>query len=418
VRLKLSSFALLNLLIAATVALLLAPVVWAKPKFEILYAFKCCSQGAGLWSSLIFDKAGNLYGTSSGGGAYGDGTVYELTPKSNGKWSEKVLHSFDFYDDGESPLGAVTFDPAGNLYGTTYDGGAYGGGTAFELTPNSDGNWTETTLYNFCSQGPYCNDGAEAASGVVIDSTGNLYGPALVGGSDGGGVVFDLTMNSTGWTESVLYNFGSQEGDGSLPYAGLIWDAAGNLYGTTENGGTYSAGTVYEMKHSADGWKEHTIYEFKGGKNDGAGPRVGALVFDKSGNLYGTTTGGGTHECFGTGGCGTVYRLTRDPHGYWKDSILYDFVGGRFGDNPGAGVAVDAAGNLYGGTLYGGSGCGLLYELKRHPHGKWKYSIVHTFEGSDGCQPNANMVLDSKGNLYGTTIGGYGPAGVVYEVTP
>lgn len=412
------SFAFIQAFAVIVVALLSLPSAWAKPKYKVLYAFKCCSEAAGLWSSLVFDEAGNLYGTSSGGGAYGDGTVYELMRKSNGKWSETVLHSFDFYDDGGSPLGAVVFDPAGNVYGTTQDGGAYGGGTAFELTPNSDGTWTETTLYGFCSLGGYCKDGAEPVSGVVIDELGNLYGPTLLGGSDDGGAVFELNPSSGTWTETVLYSFGFRKGDGSLPYAGLIWDATGNLYGTTENGGTYSAGTVYEMEHTSGGWKEHTIYEFRGGKSDGAGPRVGALVFDKNGNLYGTTTGGGTHECFGVGGCGTIYKLTRGPHGRWKDRILYDFVGGKFGHNPGAGVAVDAAGNLYGGTIYGGMGCGVLYELKSRTHGKWKYSVIHTFQGSDGCQPNANMILDGKGNLYGTTVGGYGPAGVVYEIIP
>jgi len=383
----------------------LVPTASAAPKFKVLHAFGNGQDGAGTWGSLLLDKKGNVYGTTSGGGLYGYGTVFELTPKSNGKWSEIILHSFDLNgQDGFESHGSLTF-AAGNLFGTTTGGGAYNYGTVFELTPGS-GGWAETVLYSF---GSHQNDGFEPYAGVVLGPAGDLFGTT----PHDPGNVFELTPGSDGWTESVIDDF-SKHDDGNGPFAGLIVDAAGNLYGTTEYGGVHNLGVVYSLKSAGDGsWKERILHDFcaKGPPNcqDGARPGVGALTMDISGNVYGTTAGG---DC-----CGTVFRLTQ-ANGRWKETILYDFKGGASGYEPGAGVVRDTAGNLYGTTVYGGSCCGVVFKLSPKENGKWKYTLLHTFTGYDGAQPDANLILDEKGNLYGTAAtGGAYDDGVVFEVT-
>jgi len=394
---------LLSALIASFAILLAAaPDVYAAPKYKILHAFGNGQDGAGTWGSLLLDSKGNLYGTTSGGGLYTYGTVFELIPKSSGKWSEHILYSFENNgSDGCVSTAGLIFDTSGNLYGTSQHCGEYGYGTVFELTPGT-GGWTESVLFSFD-----VTDGARPYGGVVMEKNGNLYGTA--------DIVFELASGSGGWTETVIDDF-SRHNDGSGPFAGLILDAKGNLYGTTAGGGTQHLGTVYELLPKAGGiWKERILHTFVNHRKDGYLPGSGALAIDGSGALYGTTVSGGCCD-------GTVYRLAQQANGTWKETILYDFQQGATGYGPGGGVARDKAGNLYGTTIYGGSpqcGCGVVYKLSPTKNGKWKYTVLHTFLGSDGAQPDANLILDDKGHLYGTaaTAGPYG-AGVVFEVTP
>jgi uncharacterized repeat protein (TIGR03803 family) len=256
------------------------------------------TDGAWPLAGLIFDAARNLYGTTSSGGTYGGGTVFELTPAADGVWTEKVLHSFDNGTDGANPYAGLIFDAAGNLYGTTFYGGTYNYGAVFELTPAGGGVWTEKVLHNFNYNG---TDGALPYAGLIFDAARNLYGTTLEGGTYYSGTVFELTPAAGGvWTEKVLHNFNNNGTDGGTPYAGLIFDAARNLYGTTAGGGTYYSGTVFRV--NANGGRVQVLYSFGNG-TDAANPYAG-LIFDAAGNLYGTTFYGGTYNY------GTVFKIT------------------------------------------------------------------------------------------------------------
>jgi uncharacterized repeat protein (TIGR03803 family) len=279
-------------------------------------------------------------------------------------------------------------------------------GTVFELTRGASG-WTEHVLYSF---GTRSNDGYEPTAGVAMNKAGNLYGTAPYGGS----TAFELTPGTGGWKETVLHRFVKQ-GDGGGLFGGVILDASGNLYGTTEGGGAFNGGTVYELYRTSSGWKEKVLHSFHLSQSDGNTPGWGSLFMDSSGSLYGTTAGGG---CCG----GVVFKLTPDSSGRWKETILYNFQKGVTGYSPNAGAVMDKAGNLYGTTDYGGGfcDCGVIYKLAPGPTGKWMYTVLHTFGvGYDGGVPEGNLVMDSKGNLYGgTVLGGVYGGGVVFELTP
>jgi uncharacterized repeat protein (TIGR03803 family) len=400
-------------LAAGAMSLIFATTASAGPKYKVLHAFGKGRDGGGVWGSVAFDSKGNLYGTTSGGGAKGYGTVFKLARHANGQWAESVLHSFGKNDPGGcEPFGGPALDAAGNVYGTTQLCGLHHAGVAFELTPQADG-WRETVLHNFCSQSG-CKDGSVPWAGLTWDGSGNFYGTAFA--------VFELSQAGSGWKEKVLYRFCSKTNcsDGDAPYAGVILDAVGNLYGTTNAGGAYKAGTVYQVRQTPGGWKEQVLHSFPSFPKDGQVPGLGQLVLDDAGNLDGTTSQGGTNFCFA--GCGTIFRLTRGTDGRWKETILYNFENGASGFSPGGGVVLDKAGILYGTTTYGGSSscdCGVVYKLSPEAKGKWTYTVLHRFSGVDGAAPDANLILDSKGNLYGTTAsGGTSGAGVVFELTP
>jgi uncharacterized repeat protein (TIGR03803 family) len=210
---------LAGLLLIAIVVLLLAPGAGAASKLKLLHTFKNNNKdGFFPYAGLIFNAAGNLYGTTESGGANDRGTVFELTPNADGSWTESVLYSFCSLTncaDGDDPIAGLIFDQAGNLYGTTYVGGATSGGTAFKLTPHSDGSWTESVLYSFCSHPDHCAVGVgPCCLPLIFDTAGNLYGTTILGGYSGGGTVFKLTPHSDGgWTQSVLYEFtGGEDG--------------------------------------------------------------------------------------------------------------------------------------------------------------------------------------------------------------
>jgi uncharacterized repeat protein (TIGR03803 family) len=371
-------------------------------------------------AGLIFDSAGNLYGTASQGGAYGSGTVFELIPKAGGGWTEKNLHNFGAdRDDGNDPYASLIFDAAGNLYGTTHGGGVFTLGTVFELSPGPGGGWTEKILYNFKNLG---NGGSDA--GLTLDAAGNLYGTELQGGAYGFGMVFELSPTSSGrWTETVLHQFGT--GDAHYPIAGVIFDGAGNLYGTTSQGGNYDQGAVFELSPKAGGgWTEKILHHFNPSNGSDGGVPYSTLIFDTAGNLYGTTSVGGPS------GSGTVFELTPAPNGSWTETILHDFSGPPSdGTFPYARLMFDGAGNLYGTTINGGpsNNCGTVFELSPMPGGSWTENILHEFDdysnssSKDGCGPMGvgGVVFDALGNLYGTTLAGgtYGQ-GTVFEIKP
>ncbi len=384
----------------------------AFPQEKILYNFAGSKIDGGTpEAALIFDSAGNLYGSTFYGNEYNYGSVFELTPTGTGRWIETVLHVFGGTGDGYYPRQLV-FDNAGNLYGATEEGGVYGQGTVFELSPLVDGTWTETLLHEFGSG----HDGQQPISNLIFDASGNLYGTTNAGGSDGSGTVFKLTPNARGtWTENILHSFKHDGVDGSGPGVGLIFDTSGNLYGTTVNGGTLNKGAVFQLTPTVGGkWSETTLYSF-GSSKDGKFPWAG-VIFDKAGNLYGTTGEGGDHA-----NGGTVFQLTPEAGGLWSESILHNFgQSDQDGNYPGgAGLILDTSGNLYGTTNYGGTyAMGTVFELTPAEGGSWAETILHRFgNGKDGIYPDASLIFDSFGNLYGTTtLGGADGSGTVFEI--
>ena len=389
----------------------------AASNFKVLHGFGSGRDGGDIQSSVTVDKKGHVYGTTHYGGTGGYGTVFKLSQKPNGSWSEKILQNFSNNDpNGQEPLAPVILDSAGNLYGTTVAGGANHGGTVYEMTHAPSG-WNFQVLYDFCSQ-PDCSDGGGPWAGLVFDKAGNLYGTAFN--------LFELTPGPTGWNESVLYNFCSQPecSDGRVPYEGVILDAEGNLYGVTHLGGDpTNGGVVYKAHPRPDGtWAYHVLHRFHGPPDDGDVPSSAMLIArDGGGSLYGTTNGGGRYICV-TGTCGVVFKMTQEPDGHWKETILHDFKSGKSGYWPGGGVVIDGAGNLYGTTGAGGDincDCGVVYKMAPNGDGSYTYTVLHRFKGIDGLIPNANLVMDDKGILYGTTqYGGPGGGGVVFMLTP
>jgi len=292
----------------------LLPLAGGRWTEKILYSFKVRDGGKdGIypWAGLIFDSAGNLYGTTLYGGPFSWGTVFELTPSPGGSWTEKLLHEFGNGTDGIGPQGGLIFDTAGNLYGTTNGGGAYNEGTVFELSPAAGGSWTEKLIYQFNGG----TDGGYPWDSLIFDAAGNLYGTSYFGGSTttcqpSCGGVFELTPTAGGaWTKKVVYGFGSSSRDGIWPISSLVFDAAGNLYGTTLYGGDFSWGTVFKLTPSAGGWRETILHSFGSALRDGRVPWT-TLILDAAGNLYATTGSGGTYGYGGPYGYGTVFEIT------------------------------------------------------------------------------------------------------------
>ena len=421
------------LLVVGMTILVSTPSAWAHSKYRSLYQFREGVDGGLPYSSLIFDTAGNLYGVALDGGAHTFGAVFELTPNTNGSWTENVLYSFCSLTncaDGASPNGRLIFDKVGNLYGATLSGGANGsGGVVFELIPNTDGSWTESVLFSFCSL-TNCSDGSDPNGILIFDSIGNLEGNTVSGGANDAGVVFKLTPNTEGtWTESVLHNFCSFKncGDGSSPQSGLILDASGNLYGTTQNGGNLNqcsggCGVVFRLTPTGE---DRVLHRFTG--NDGAFPAVAGVTLDQAGNLYGTTEEGGSlSQCNGSG-CGVIFRLAPNTHRSWTEKVLHRFTGGADGGFPVAGVTFDAAGNLYGTAEGGGNvsfcilrpGCGVVFKLAQNSKGEWHEMVLYDFLDRPGAHPFAGLIFDTAGNVYGTTVGDDKTTfGSVFEITP
>ncbi len=382
---------------------------------------------------LLMDGSGNLFGSTSGGGTAvlcpdpsgpnACGTVFELV-KSSGNYTENVLYNFTGAPgDGDEPTAGLVTDSSGNLYGTTgYGGsglcGATSCGTVYELVKSPSG-YTEKVLYMFNGF-----DGAFPLPGLIMDSSGNLYGTTNGGGANGYGTVFELVNSSGNYTEKVLYSFGSSAADGTYPVSSLVMDAAGDLFGTTsEDGGPFSCGliscgTVFELVNSAGSYAEKVLYTFS--ESDGANPLAG-LIMDSSGNLYGTASNGGAY------GLGTAFELT-NTSGTYTEKVLHSFGGTPTdGAMPVASLLMDGSGNLFGTTKMGGSatlcdgqGCGTVFELF-YSSGTYSEQVLHSFGGvGDGESPAAPLVMDTGGNLYGTTeVGGSSLSlGTIFEITP
>ena len=401
----------LELTVLLAIIIVLVTLVTATPAIaqdeKVLHSFNRNGEdGFSPQGSLIFDAAGNLYGTTTGGGEYLAGTVFELTPQASGGWTEKLLHTFNGRD-GANPQAALIFDAAGNLYGTTQWGGAYGNGTVFELKQNPEGSWTEKVLHNCTAFGA---GGGQPTGGLIFDAKGNLYGTMRWGGPYRYfGTVFELSPTASGhWTEKVLHTFDGSTGDAYNPFAGLIFDAKGNLYGTTLAGGA-EFGTVFELTPTASGvWTETIVHDFNG--SDGFAPE-GDLIFDAAGNLYGTTAQGGFFKD------GVVFELTPSGGGKWAVSVLHHFYGVD-GARPEGSLVFDAAGNLYGTTQVGGTdGFGTVFEL--NPTAGFWTEEWSSFTGADGAYAFGGLIFDAEGNLYGTTqLGGAYSYGTVFEIKP
>ena len=387
--------------------------------YQVLWTFTGGGDGAYPYAGLTWDQAGNLYGTTQyrgGNGCYlgeGCGTVFRLK-HAGSRWVLNTLYSFQGGTDGGNPLARVIFGPDGSLYGTTQNGGnsacTFGCGTVFNLRPPPTAcktalcPWTETVLYRFSGG----SDGANPQNGaLLIAPSGVVYGTTFGGGAYGHGVVFSLTPSQGAWSYSVIFSFGGT--DGVHPYSGVIFDNAGNLYGTTCGGGFYFAGTVYELMPAGSGWQEEVLYSFTGSQQDDyAVCPVGGLIFDGSGNLYGTT---GTNNPDSPGG--DVFELT-PSNGSWTIAHVVALSGGPSAAGPVDSLAMDAAGNLYG-TMVGTGDppAGAIFEVSTD------WTATYLYRWSQGAEAYGGPILDANGNLYGTNFStGQYNDGVVWEITP
>ncbi len=380
---------------------------------NVIYTFSGGSDGASPYAGLAMDSAGNFYGTTSSGGL-GYGTVFKLS-KVNSQWVLTTLYKFAGGNDGSGPLAGVYVGPDGNLYGTTYRGGGtgchgFGCGTVFTVKKFCIGSFCQygaTVIYRFTGG----SDGAQPGGPLVFDRSGTIYGTTVNGGvrfgcgGPGCGTVFKLVYGGASWTEHVLYQFAGGA-DAQLPTGGVIFDSAGNLYGTTESGGSHGKGTVFQLTSSGSGWTEQILYSFQG-VTDGYYPDSGVIV-DPAGNLYGATVFGGA------GNGGTIFELTRSG-GAWSHTVLYNMPGNA---GPFANLYMDSAGNLYGTSYQDGRYfLGSAFELTA---GTWTYSSLHDFTGgSDGNYPQSTLVLATNGRLYGTaSYGGGSGHGAIVEIEP
>jgi uncharacterized repeat protein (TIGR03803 family) len=396
----------------------LATTAWASNETVLWNFSKSNGDGAYPWSNvLISDSNGNFYGVTGGGGTNSAGMVFELSPDGHGGYSETVLYDFKGFGsgDGATPYGSLARDAAGNLYGTTQGGGANSTGAVYMLSPKSGGGWTERILYSFSASG--ATDGASPSGGVILGKNQTLYGTTTYGGAYSSGTVFQLSKTQSGITEKVLHNFGTA-GDGAFPYDPVVADPAGNLYGATSIGGASGSGCVYRLSLQNGSWKESVLHSFTGTNGDGSGMYYVGLIGDKSRDIYGTTAFGGTN------GTGTVWELvySKSSNSY-SEKILYSFGAISSGDAnyPYGGLVMDGAGTLYGTTEQGGStqNSGAVFKLTKSGS-SWTESIVHNFSGgsSDGQDPSGNLLLGSDGNLYGMAqFGGSSNDGIVYSVT-
>ncbi len=348
-----------------------AGTVYQLSHFGSSWAYTSLASVSGqLVAGAAFGPDNHLYGTTFSGGSQEEGSVFELTPQmsickmANCFWPQKLLYQFSGSPDGAGPgPGVLVWDQAGNIYGTTMSGGFANAGTVYKMT-KSGNSWMEVPIYTFT--GP---DGGIPYGGVILDDNGNLFGTTIAGGLYGWGNVFELKYtNGVGWTETVLYSFENST-DGWLPYAGLARDSMGNLYGSAAGGGSGGGGTVFELSPVGDTWEFKLLYSFSGQQGmycvaNALGP-VAPLTFDSAGNLYGTT------YCDGANSSGNIFKLTNTQNG-WHYTSLYDFTGSADGATPIGKVAIDADGTLYGTAYQGGnrvgecapSGCGTVWMIK------------------------------------------------------
>ena len=376
----------------------------AAPKEHVLYSFTGGNDGGNVHTDLIADHSGNLYGTTVVGGTANCGTVFKLTPATSPPWPETVLFNFDCFTTGKTPYGGVAFDPHGNLDGATVSGGSgpscgsTGCGVVFQLRGTS-----EKVLHSFTGG----NDGFGPGGGVTFDATGNLYGTTPDGGVGEHGIIYEITRRAR---EIIVHAFtgGADGGTGSL---GRLLYFSGNLYGVTETGGAHSVGTVFRLSPALRGhWNLKTIYTFQGSPN--AASPYGGLIADASGNLYGTTYYGGAN------GLGTVFELSRGIKGKYHERLLHSFKGGSDGANSTSTLAFGGSGDLYSTTSAGGGSCSCGTIFKVNPT-TGAETVLYRFTGlKDGGFPYYGMTL-FNGKFFGTTVaGGTSNQGVVFKFTP
>jgi uncharacterized repeat protein (TIGR03803 family) len=351
-----------------------------------LYTFQGGSDGARPYGALVQDKAGNLYGTTNeGGGGCNCGTVFKLTPDGQ----ETILHVFTAGNDGAHPFAGLVRDSRGNFYGTTPEGGAHNSGTVFKVTAKGK----ESIVYAFSGGA----DGAQPYGALILDAEGNLYGTTQHGGTHNSGTVFKLDPSGQ---ETVLYAFTGGT-DGNTPMAELVRDDAGNFYSTTAYGGTSKAGVVFKLDPAGN---ETVLHSFQN-KRDGAFPESG-LILDRVGNIYGTAFLAGPY------GSGNVFKITVSG----KEKVLHLFSMPTDGNGPTARLVQDRDGTLYGTTYYGGvSNSGSVFRLA--PDGT--EAVLHSFTmAEDGAYPYAGLIRDKQGNFYGTAEAGGEPRlGVVFKIS-
>lgn len=367
---------------------------------------------------------GGLEGTTMRGGTNGTcgsgcGTIFRLSHNAKG-WNETTLWSFDL-THGAYPSYPLVADSSGNLFGATDVGGALG--VAYGLSHGAHG-WQLRDLHNFTGG----RDGAQPRSSLIFDKHGDLYGTTVsggTGGSGGGGTVYELIPSGSSWTEKILHRF-TPYSDGASPQAPVVFGRDGSLYGTTSYGGNQACpsgcGVVFRLKPSGKGrWEESVLHAFNGADGDTS---VAGLVADAAGNLYGSTNEGGNSGCYG--GCGVLFELTRGAHRSWSFSVIHYFMV-KAGGGPSGNMAFDTAGNLYGTTVIGGNtnacpqqiGCGVVFKLAPGSNHHWKYGVLHIFDNSPDGALATGLAMSGNGKLYGTTIGGGSLGlGTVFEVTP
>ena len=395
-----------------TLVILLVPALHAQT-FSIIHSFTNNGGDGGNPEAGVTIRGGSLFGTTYSGGL-GYGTAYQITHAGN-DW----VHVPIAYLPGSSsaPIARVLFGPDGHLYGTSRSGGQLGSGSAFDLIPplslcrDARCSWKVNLLYGF--EGPPFDGYSVGHGDLIWDQQGNIYGTTNGGGPSDAGTVYELTPSNPYWIETPIYIF-SGGADGGRPQAGVIFDSNGNLFGATTLGGSNNAGTIFKLTYMPGvGWTETVLYNFTGG-NDGKAP-FGGLIWDAAGNLYGTTSDAGT------GGCGTAFELS--PSGQtWNLTTLYSFSGQPGNDDgPRASLAMDSTGNLYGTTYRcGANSRGSIFKLSNTQNG-WVYTSLHDFTaGDDGADPNSNVSIDTDGTLYGTASsdGGARNYGVVWMIKP
>jgi uncharacterized repeat protein (TIGR03803 family) len=409
-------------LLAACAAFSLPPAITAASAapLKTLHRFINVAKGARPRAGLISDAAGNLYGTTYTGAPDGNGTVFELSPPVAGskKWVQTVLHRFSAnVKDGIFPWAGVALDSAGNLYGTTSEGGINDAGVAYELQrpAGGTGKWQYTVLHRFTAG----RDGGTPDGTLIFGPDGALYSTAAYGGTKGAGVVYRLAPNgSGGWTHDILYNF-SNGADGGYPFSTLIFDGAGNIYGTALNGGNTGNGVVFELSPGGSSYTETTLHSFDSA-TDGVEPRTG-VILDAAGNLYGTTESGGSI------GYGAVFEVSPPAKAGrpWTEAVLHNFGFSPDGGSPGYSTLVlDKSGSLYGTTQTGGTmKNGVVFKIAppAQPKGTWTETAIHTFRGApDGSQPESGLLPLADGSLIGTTLfgGTVNNDGLIFAVAP
>jgi uncharacterized repeat protein (TIGR03803 family) len=406
-------------LVIAIAAIASAGSAFATPPTEtILYNF-VGTNGGYPDGPLLIGPSNNVFGTTAYGGATNHGAVIELIPPTinSNPWTEVVLYSFTGGSDGAQPAAGLVFDTAGNLYGTTENSSAGGHGVVFELSPPvvEGGPWTETTIYSFSG----VPDGANPNSGLIFDASGDLYGTTTAGGKYNAGTIFELippTSNPGTWTESLIYNFTGQS-DGGSPFANLVQDGSGDFYGTTTTGGKNLNGTVFALRPGRNGLTLTTIYSFTGGA-DGGIPYSPVTVGSK-GAIFGTTFFGG-ETVNGVGSYGVVFELAPPLRGTtYNETAIFTF-NGTDGANPSGGLLPDGTGGFYGTTAGGVAGYGNVFHLTQPTSGKvWNETVVYAFSGTggDGQGPLGAVVLSPNGNLLGTTYyGGAWGEGTAFQI--